>query len=125
MSNELIVERRFNDFLWLHDQISTAFAGCIIPPVPEKQGVGRFIQDDQDFIETRRRYLEIFMNRLLSKVDILMNSYDLKVFLETERKEFQKIKDFVKKDNPVASVINIVQSKITSFTQQSTFIVII
>ena len=55
------VVRRYSDFEWLLDQLGNSYPGIIIPPVPEKQAVGRF---SPDFVEQRRRGLERFIARI-------------------------------------------------------------
>ncbi len=36
------VVRRFNDFVWLHTQLSLKFKGFLIPPIPDKQLLGQY-----------------------------------------------------------------------------------
>ena len=55
------VLRRYSDFLWLYERLHMEKAGAIIPPLPEKQPVGRF---DPSFIEDRRMFLERFLRRV-------------------------------------------------------------
>lgn len=55
------VLRRYSDFLWLYERLHMEKAGAIVPPLPEKQPVGRF---DPNFIEDRRMYLERFLRRV-------------------------------------------------------------
>lgn len=54
------VDRRYNDFAWLTGQLSKEFPGAIVPPLPEKQSMGRF---SSEFIDARRRALEKFLQR--------------------------------------------------------------
>jgi sorting nexin-9/18/33 len=55
------VERRFNQFQWLHTRLVVKFPSLVLAQLPEKQFTGRF---HADFIEKRRRALERFINRL-------------------------------------------------------------
>jgi hypothetical protein len=49
--SQLTVVRRYNDFLWLHEQLTYHFPGAIVAPLPEKNVVRRF---SQEFIEASR-----------------------------------------------------------------------
>jgi len=55
------VVRRFSDFVWLHEQLLANCKGVLIPPLPEKAIIGRF---SGDFINERRRGLEVFLHRV-------------------------------------------------------------
>jgi hypothetical protein len=55
--------RRYQDFDWLHQQLTNSFPGVIIPPLPDKSIVGRF---NADFIDARRRGLHKFLMRVLT-----------------------------------------------------------
>jgi len=55
------VLRRYSDFLWLYERLHMERAGAIIPPIPEKQPVGRF---SPAFVEDRRVNLERFLRRV-------------------------------------------------------------
>lgn len=54
------VLRRYSDFLWLYNQLHVERSGAIVPPIPEKQPVGRF---SPAFVEERRMQLERFLRR--------------------------------------------------------------
>ncbi len=60
-SGTVSVIRRYSDFAWLSSEISRQCPGIIVPPLPEKQSVGRF---SSDFVESRRRALEKFLQRV-------------------------------------------------------------
>ncbi|KAJ3046011.1 Vacuolar protein sorting-associated protein 5 [Rhizophlyctis rosea] len=77
---EFSVNRRFRDFLWLHQQLLPKYPGVIIPPVPEKHAIGRF---EQDFVESRRAALERFV-RKVAVHRVLQDDVDLRIFLESE-----------------------------------------
>jgi sorting nexin-1/2 len=55
------VLRRYSDFLWLYERLHVERAGAIVPPIPEKQPVGRF---SPAFVEDRRVHLERFLRRV-------------------------------------------------------------
>jgi hypothetical protein len=74
------VMRRFSDFLWLYNQLLHKYPGVIIPPVPDKQAVGRF---GEEFIENRRIALQRFMN-LISQHEVLKVDSVLQQFCESE-----------------------------------------
>ena len=57
----MTVERRFNQFDWLYQQLIRKFGMLIIPALPEKRHSGRFLPE---FVEKRRRALQRFLNRL-------------------------------------------------------------
>ena len=60
-SPEFTVERRYNDFVLLQKELTKAYPGAIIPPLPKDQMFGRF---KQDFIESRMRALDDFITRV-------------------------------------------------------------
>lgn len=55
------VLRRYSDFLWLYERLHMERAGAVVPPLPEKQPVGRF---SPAFVEDRRIHLERFLRRV-------------------------------------------------------------
>lgn len=63
-SSQSEVIRRFRDFAWLYDKIHEKNKGIIVPPLPEKNAVQKY-QMSMDFIEQRRRALEVFINRVV------------------------------------------------------------
>ncbi|KNC98279.1 uncharacterized protein SPPG_06676 [Spizellomyces punctatus DAOM BR117] len=77
---EFSVSRRFRDFLWLFNQLADRHPGIIIPPVPEKQAIGRF---REDFVENRRSALEQFLRKVTCHPK-LQSDEDLIAFLESE-----------------------------------------
>jgi sorting nexin-1/2 len=52
------VIRRFRDFVHLESQLAEKHRGIILPPLPEKNAVQKF-QMSQEFIEDRRRALQV------------------------------------------------------------------
>ncbi|KAG8459677.1 hypothetical protein KFE25_003129 [Diacronema lutheri] len=58
LANGVSCRRRFSEFLKLRGELLDACPGVIVPPLPEKQTVGRF---DPEFVEKRRRALSSFL----------------------------------------------------------------
>ncbi|KAK3816270.1 MAG: Vps5 C terminal like-domain-containing protein [Benniella sp.] len=79
-SNDFTVQRRYRDFLWLYNQLTTHNPGVIVPPVSEKHAIGRF-QDE--FVESRRIALERCLRKMTAH-PMLYGDPDLKLFLESE-----------------------------------------
>ncbi|GFZ45014.1 hypothetical protein JCM24511_02740 [Saitozyma sp. JCM 24511] len=77
---EFSVLRRFSDFLWLFEALTTNNPGIIVPPVPDKHPFGRF--QDQ-FIETRRLALQRCLGKITSH-PVLQLDPDLRMFLESD-----------------------------------------
>jgi sorting nexin-1/2 len=90
---EFSVSRRYRDFRWLVNQLTARYPGLIIPPVPEKQTLGRF---SPEFIEYRRIALEKCLQRI-GKHPVLQMSHDFKTFIET-REDFAVISEDLKRE---------------------------
>ncbi|KAJ7504328.1 Vps5 C terminal like-domain-containing protein [Mycena galericulata] len=74
------VLRRYSDFLWLYETLSSNNPGVVVPPVPEKNPFGRF--DDQ-FVRQRRFALEKCIHKIANH-PVLGKDVDLKLFLESD-----------------------------------------
>jgi sorting nexin-1/2 len=74
------VLRRYSDFLWLYETLSTNNPGVVVPPVPEKSPFGRF---DGQFVQQRRTALENCINKMANH-PVLCKDADLKLFLESD-----------------------------------------
>jgi sorting nexin-1/2 len=72
--------RRFSDFLWLVEALTSNNPGIVIPPVPDKHTFGRF---QEQFIETRRLALERSLTKITSH-PVLQLDPDLRLFLESD-----------------------------------------
>ena len=83
-----VVQRRYSDFEWLHAQLSSAFAGVIIPPLPEKSYIGRF---SAEFVESRQRGLEKFLARVLNH-KLLAKCKDLPTFVLADERNLESAK---------------------------------
>ena len=83
------VLRRYSDFLWLYEKLQTERSGAIVPPLPEKQPVGRF---NPKFVEHRRRDLERFLRRAAVHPE-LQGCASLDAFLQADDVTFQAAKN--------------------------------
>jgi sorting nexin-1/2 len=83
------VLRRYSDFLWLHEKLQMERSGAIVPPLPEKQPVGRF---NPKFVEIRRRDLERFLRRAAVHPE-LQGCASLDAFLQADDVTFQVAKN--------------------------------
>lgn len=75
------IDRRYSDFKWLHTTLGSKIRGVIIPPIPSKDFLGRFISSD--FIEKRRRGLEFFLIEV-SRHDHLKEAKEFEIFLTAD-----------------------------------------
>mmetsp|Transcript_68960 Transcript_68960/g.135409 ORF Transcript_68960/g.135409 Transcript_68960/m.135409 type:complete len:503 (-) Transcript_68960:74-1582(-) len=82
------VLRRYSDFLWLYERLQMERAGAIVPPLPDKQPVGRF---SPAFVEARRRELERFIRRVAIHPE-LQDCACLDTFLRADDVTFQAAK---------------------------------
>mgnify|MGYP001989515881 FL=1 len=85
--NESEVIRRFRDFVWLAERLTSTCAGVIIPPLPEKDVVQKF-QMNADFIQRRCRAINVFINRVVAH-PVLRESKDVQLFLEASEADWQ------------------------------------
>nr|XP_056700132.1 sorting nexin-7 [Euleptes europaea] len=91
-SSEYEVRRRYQDFLWLKRKLEEAHSTLIIPPLPEKfimKGVMERFNDN--FIETRKKALHKFLNRVVDHPTLTFNE-DLKIFLTAQAWELSSHK---------------------------------
>lgn len=95
-SGTITVVRRYSDFSWLSGELSREFPGVIVPPLPEKQTVGRF---GSEFVESRRRGLEKFLQRIASHNEI-GNSEFFVTFLQADEAAMLKAKGDAKAAKP-------------------------
>jgi sorting nexin-1/2 len=72
------VRRRYSDFQWLYGRLLTELPGAIVPIIPHKIAVGK--KFDPDFVELRRRNLQVFLN-IIFKNEEFLNAPSMKPFL--------------------------------------------
>ncbi len=90
----MTVDRRYNDFTWLSNELIKDYPGAIVPPLPEKLTLGRF---SSEFVESRRRALERFLSRILLHPD-LGNAACFVTFLQGDE-SFSRAKEESKSNN--------------------------
>ncbi|CAK9212384.1 unnamed protein product [Sphagnum jensenii] len=113
---EKIVIRRFSDFVWLHERLAERNKGIVIPPLPEKSAVEKF-RFSAEFIEVRRRALDVFMNRIATHPQLHM-SEDLKNFLQADEEAMERARSaegsvFKKKPSDFMQMFKDVQMKVS------------
>ena len=74
------VIRRYSDFAWLSDRLARDVPGAIVPPLPDKAVVGRF---GADFVESRRRQLERFLQKTAEHEELSKSHY-FQTFLQAD-----------------------------------------
>jgi sorting nexin-1/2 len=102
----------------LHDELKRHYPGSIIPPLPDKQTVGRFTPE---FIESRRRGIEKFMSRVTAH-SVLKNAACLVSFLQLDDAGFGQYKTQCKQERSAASgsVTDWFGDKINTMSTQTT-----
>ncbi|KAI3419543.1 PX domain-containing protein [Psidium guajava] len=112
---EKIVIRRYSDFVWLHDRLFENYKGIFIPPLPEKSAVEKF-RFSAEFIEMRRRALDLFVNRIASHHE-LRQSEDLRTFLQVDEEVMERLRSYetgiFKKPADLMQIFKDVQSKVS------------
>lgn len=124
---EMEVNRRFSDFLGLHDKLSEKYLpnGRIIPPAPDKSVVGmtkvKMSKDSgeavsqDEFVERRRAALERFLNRTAGHSS-LRTDPDFREFLELETELPKASQTATLSGRSVMRLINKVGDSITNIT---------
>ncbi|XP_053268102.1 sorting nexin-7 isoform X1 [Pleuronectes platessa] len=83
-SSEYEVHRRYQDFLWLRSRLEENHPTLIVHPLPEKFVMKGMVERfNEDFIETRRKALHRFLNKI-SEHPILSFSQHFNVFLTAQ-----------------------------------------
>ncbi|XP_068025288.1 sorting nexin-7 [Melanerpes formicivorus] len=91
-SSEYEVRRRYQDFLWLKSRLEEAHPTLIIPPLPEKFIMKGMVERfSEEFIETRRKALHKFLNRIADHPTLTFNE-DFKIFLTVQAWELSSHK---------------------------------
>ena len=81
---EVSVLRRYSDFDWLAERLRADHRDCVVPPLPPKQVLGAL---EEGFIESRRRGLQRFLNRVATHPK-LSSSQHFCVFLTESDEKF-------------------------------------
>lgn len=97
------VVRRYSDFTWLSGELSKEFPGVIVPPLPEKLTVGRF---GDEFVDSRRRGLEKFLQRIASHSELSNSQYFI-VFLQAAESGLTEAKNESKSGSKAKSTSSI------------------
>ncbi|XP_044528045.1 sorting nexin-7 isoform X2 [Gracilinanus agilis] len=93
-SSEFEVRRRYQDFLWLKGKLEEAHPTLIIPPLPEKFIMKGMVERfNDDFIETRRKALHKFLNRIADHPTLTFNE-DFKVFLTAQAWYLDEMREY-------------------------------
>jgi len=96
-----LVQRRYSDFEWLHNQIETneKFRFCNRPQLPAKKLVNK---TNEEFVEKRGRDLQLYL-RILMKDTEIKHAEPLRIFLTCNNyDEFEKYK----RQHPITSLTN-------------------
>ena len=87
-----LVNRRYSDFDWLRNILKKFFPRHVIPPLPGKKMGARRL--DQDFIEKRMKFLQRFMDEVISVESFKANEALITFLKMTDRDQFdRKIKE--------------------------------
>jgi len=84
------VRRRYNDFVWLRTQLALNNPEIIVPPIPPKMSDKFLARFKDDFLEKRRKALELFLNRVALH-PALIASIDLNTFLCAKEWELKTV----------------------------------
>jgi sorting nexin-1/2 len=93
----MTVQRRYSDFAWLHDRLTSSNKAALVPPIPGK-ALNPLNTFDDDFLEGRRFELERFLVRC-SQHPALYTSSDFQLFLEASEATLKKARS----DKPAQS----------------------
>ena len=87
-SMKWLVLRRYSDFDWLRSILCKFYPRILVPPIPGKKvGNRRF---EQDFIEKRMKFLQIFMNKIMVNETFKSSEAVLAFLSFTDRVQFER-----------------------------------
>ena len=88
------VERRYNDFAWIADQLANDFPGSIIPPIPEKEvfGASNLGLTTQEQIAARTRGLKTYLHRVVAQRQLFESQKFVK-FLQVNNCGLKQLKN--------------------------------
>eukprot|EP01099_Mayorella_cantabrigiensis_P000148 TRINITY_DN1065_c0_g1_i1.p1 TRINITY_DN1065_c0_g1~~TRINITY_DN1065_c0_g1_i1.p1 ORF type:complete len:432 (-),score=86.62 TRINITY_DN1065_c0_g1_i1:14-1309(-) len=78
--SKIEVRRRYSDFVWLRNQLVLSNPEIIVPPIPQKLAEKFLDRFSGEFLEKRRKGLELFLNRVALHPS-LIGSTHLNIFL--------------------------------------------
>uniref|UniRef100_UPI00398EA730 sorting nexin-7 isoform X2 n=1 Tax=Pristiophorus japonicus TaxID=55135 RepID=UPI00398EA730 len=126
-SCEYEVRRRYQDFLWLKGKLEEAHSTLIVPPLPEKFVMrGMVDRFNEDFVETRRKALHKFLNRIADHPTLSFNE-DFKIFLTVQELAAHKklgpgfISKMGETVRAVASTVKSIKNRPDEFTAMSDY----
>ncbi|XP_050532436.1 sorting nexin-30-like isoform X2 [Daktulosphaira vitifoliae] len=89
---EYVIRRRYNDFIWLRQNMTVEYQDRIIPPLPAKHTIlGQLDRYSKEFVSCRMNLLERFLARLVCH-PIFSEDRHLRVFLTANATEFTAYK---------------------------------
>jgi len=101
VSGGIEARRRYSDFQWLYQRILTEAPGAFIPIIPHKRtaliGEAKY---SQEFVEERRRNLQVFIKGVFQIPHIQTLSPSLVVFLSAPDDQLDAAKKQVETANP-------------------------
>jgi len=111
----LEIQRRYNDFDWLHQRLRVEYPHVLIPPIPVKSIMNRF---NAEFIISRCKSLQQFLICVFNHKE-LRHSDSLKVFLAETDEEFQNLRSRLTSNSTSKEIFSslvdsVVNGKITS-----------
>eukprot|EP01099_Mayorella_cantabrigiensis_P002015 TRINITY_DN187_c0_g2_i1.p1 TRINITY_DN187_c0_g2~~TRINITY_DN187_c0_g2_i1.p1 ORF type:complete len:439 (-),score=126.61 TRINITY_DN187_c0_g2_i1:102-1235(-) len=98
------VRRRYSDFVWLRSQLVVNHPEIIVPPIPQKKTDKFMDRFGIEFLEKRRKGLELFLNRVALH-PVLIASMDLNTFLCAKEWELKTVQsESSENPNTIASL---------------------
>lgn len=92
------IERRYSDFKWLRDRLEIMYYSDLVPKIPGKNMMVNIDKESKEFMETRRRQLESFLNKCCD-LPQFYGCQELYEFLTLSKEAF---KTYVSKYKPPA-----------------------
>ena len=90
------VRKRYSDFEWLYNTLTSLYPNCLIPPISKKNYTDRF---SENLIIKRTRTLKQFLDSII--LHPLMKNCDLVYkFLSMKEEEFEELKKKLKINSP-------------------------
>jgi len=103
-NDEKEISRRYSDFEWLVSQLLNKYPGCIIPPLPEKNPLTNINQENEVFLQNRKRGLLRFLEKMIQHPD-LRYAPDFISFLLSNDIEFNTLVEKSKKPGSFMPIV--------------------